>query len=196
MRVVDGLLYVGLQRIDRPAGWVPDPVGQIVAIDCLTEDVVDVWDVGANPSLSGSGEHLVVKHDEGVDLFSTTDGSLTAVVDDAELVGGQTTAGFAATGDSALLVTELDGADSEVWCVDLVDGGRTLLATVPQVAWRTRSAPDGTVWVLWRDHWGTPSVVEPGGIGVYDPATCEEVTDGWIAFDADPYTLGFHEVSE
>jgi len=191
-------IYVNLQLLDRDNGWAADPSAKLVKIDCATATVTGDWDVGGNPfiaSVASDPTLIQVRHDTGVQLFDTLDGSVEDVVVDTELGEGYNTIEVAFSGSSALLVAEVNWATNEIWCLDVASGALTLLDSVDQRGWSSAVAPDGNVWMLWRDHWSTPDDVEPGGVAIYDPATCSEVTSSWLSFATDPYTITFFEMA-
>jgi hypothetical protein len=196
MVLSDGSLYVALQRFDRDDSWTPHPAGVLVEIDCATGAVLEAREVATNPRLSavpGDAGTLQIGHDRGVDHLDLATGTITEVVVDADLGADVVSLGLAVSGDHALLVVEVDGFTNELWCLDLAAGTRTMLGAVDHRNWGLQTAPDGLVWALWRDHWATDSVVEEGGIAIYDPAACAEVTSDWITFGSDPYTLTFYD---
>lgn len=53
--VLDGLVFVGLQRFDREREWLPLP-GRVVAIDPVSREVVHEWTTGTSPQLTASTE--------------------------------------------------------------------------------------------------------------------------------------------
>ena len=195
--VVSGTtLYVALQRMDRDDFWTPDAVGKLAIIDCTTGTLSDDWDTGPNPRLSSLGDDkLLVRHNNGMDIYQAGgSGQPNEVIVDADLGAGYDSLDLAVGDDGlGILVTEVDFATNEIWCLDLSNGSQTLLDSVPQRNWSVTASPEGTVWALWRDHWATDMDVEPGGISVYDPATCTEVTTDWFSFGSDPVGLVFYE---
>jgi hypothetical protein len=195
---VGNTIYVALQRLDRDAGWTPDDAGKLVAIDCTTGTVTGDWDVGPNPVISAVAADptlIQIVYDGGVALFDTTAETVQNVVDDFAMGEGYDSLTAVATGEAVLLVTELNFGTNEVWCMDLLGGTQTMLTSVPQRNWETIAAPDGNVWVLWRDHWATDTEVEVGGVTVYDPVTCTEVTSTWMSFGSDPSSLAFFDAA-
>jgi len=196
---VGDTVYTVLQKFDRDNGWAADPAGTLLAIDCATGTVTDDWAVGSNPRLSpvqGEPTKLQIRHAAGVSMFDTVSEQLDEVVVTSDLGANYETLALAVSGDHAILVAEVDFADNEVWCLDLVAGTDTLLTTVPHRNYGAFAAPDGTVWSLWRDHWATDMAVEDGGVTVYDPVSCTEVTSTWMSFASDPSALTFYEATE
>ena len=185
---IDDTVYVALERFDRGAGWVADPEGRVVAIDCASGDLVDSWITGPNPSIEPDGAGFVLRTDMGIERLDPTAGITTVAPD----LGGPTELMGVAAGDGvAVAVIERPGAPAnEVVCVDLVTAEVTPLTTESARAWSVRSGPDGRVWVLWRDHWATGEI-EVGGIAIYDPETCTEVTPAWLVFPSDPFSIAF-----
>ncbi len=187
-------LYVALERLDRDAGWVPDPTGRVLAIDCVSGAVVDEYVTGPNPDIEPAGPALAVRTDTGIQFLVPGEG-LTSVLEPDALSGAVDFLGLGAAGDAGLVVLEQGGdPGNEVWCLDLRTGARELLDTRAERAWSVRSGPDGRVWVLWRDHWATGEI-ETGGIAVYDPAACSEITDGLLVFPSDPAAIAFRSGS-
>ena len=178
-------LVVALERLDRDAGWVADPEGRVLSIDCTTH-AITAHATGANPRIDLAGDAVVARTEAGVELVTD---SVSTVVTAAELDATEIV-GVGGGDGAALVVGERDTFANEVWCVDLSSGDAELLTSTTHRAWRVYGAPDGLVWVLWRDHWAT-SEVEVGGIGVYDPVECAEVTSDWLTFPSDPSSLAF-----
>jgi len=190
---VDGTVYVSLERLDQDNGWVADPAGKLVAIDCTTGTISADWDIGANSEigLSDDASVIEIRHAAGVSLFDTGAGAADEAIADADLGENYDSLAFTLVGDVALIVAEVNWATNEVWCLDMASGDTTLLTSVPQRGWAANAAPDGTVWVAWIDHWATPDDVEAGGIAIYDPAACTEVGSAWMSFASDPITFAF-----
>jgi hypothetical protein len=196
---VGDTLYVALQRFDRDDNWVADPVGKLVEVDCTNGTVGSSWDIGRNPwirSVPGEPTKIEIRHAGGIDVFDTDGATTTQVVVDSALGAEYVSVGIGFSGTNAILVAEVDWSTNEIWCLNLAAGTSTMLASVPQRNWAVTTAPDGNVWVLWRDHWATDSEVEAGGIAIYDPATCTELGEEWIDFDADPADLVFYKQGE
>ncbi len=184
--VLGDTLYVALNRMDRDGGWVADPVGKVVAVDCAARQVVDSWDTGPNPQIVGDGERLLVVTDVGVQALHPTAGVEPLLLNETL---GQTVLGIAGYGDALLAVSEDGEGLNSLFCVDR-DGEWSLLSSTSSRAWALRTAPDGRVWVLWRDHWIT-SPIDPGGISIVDAAACVEDSDGPIPLPADPIDVAF-----
>ena len=191
--VQDGeMLYVGLQRLDTTTDfWDADPVGKVLAIDCVTEQVVDEWDTGPNPFVSGwagAPLRLLVKTNNGVEIIDTTTSTPVAIFD--AMTEGGSVNGAAASGDTAMFVFE-SWADNRntVKCYDVSDASTTDLESNTSWALNLKAAPDGSVWGVWRDHWATGDA-DPHGLAIYDPATCSASGD-WIAFAAEPLDVAF-----
>jgi hypothetical protein len=192
--VIDETMYVALERMDRDAGWVPDPTGRVLAIDCASATIVEDFVTGPNPDIEPAGDAIAIRTDEGVQLLVPGQG-VTDVLETADFGTTVDLVGLGASDRAGLLVLEQGGeAANEVWCVDLDTGARELLASREERAWSVRSGPGGRVWVLWRDHWATGDV-EAGGIGIYDPTACGEVGDGLLVFPTDPSAIAFRSGS-
>lgn len=183
-------LFVALERLDRDAGWVPDPAGRVLAIDCVSGDVLEEFVTGPNPDIEPAGDALAVRTDGGIQLLVPGQG-LTTALDPADVGVDVDFVGLGAVERAGLLVLEQGGAAAnEVWCLDLDTGDRQLLTTRTERAWSVRSGPDGRVWVLWRDHWATGDI-EAGGIGLYDPVACAMAHDELLVFPTDPAAIAF-----
>ena len=196
---VGDMLYVGLQRFDRisdPNGWwIADPVGKVVEIDCVTQSVTRDWDVGANPMIKGGPDGMIiVKHDAGVNVVMPAEDTVFDVAIDADLPVGTATVDAAASTLGAMHAVEVNWAANQIWCVDVDEGTSTMLLESDSRVWSLTAAPDGMIWALWVDHWGTTEVTEAAGIGVYDPATCTEMTTEWMTFASPPSELSFHNL--
>ncbi len=194
-----GRLYVGLQRLNRNDGWIAEATGTVVEVDCSSLEITASWAVGANPrisALAGSASLLQVVHDGGVQRLDPDGGTVTELFVGSDF--GDTTEILAVegTGAQVLVATEVDWATNELWCVDLESEDRSLLASFEHRNWGLQRDPQGRVWALWRDHWATGAEVELGGIGIYDPATCTEVTEEWVRFASDPAALAFYSPSD
>jgi hypothetical protein len=192
---IDDMLYVGLQRMDRTGEWwAADPVGKVVEIDCAGQSVVRDWDVGSNPMIKPAPSDMVlVKHDGGVQLVDPVAGVTFDLMVDATLPAGTVTVDAAGTYLGAIHGVEIDWSTNQLWCVDTETGVSALLGDFDQRLWSLDAAPDGMIWALWLDHWATDPV-EDGGVAVYDPNSCTDVTPEWMSFAADPGSLSFHNI--
>ena len=191
--VQDGdILYIGLQRLDTTTDyWDADPVGKVIAIDCTTEQVVDDWDTGPNPFLSGwpgAPFRLLVKTNDGVEIIDPAADSWEFVFDAAS--EGGSINGAAASGDTAMFVFESWADNSNVVkCFDARDGTTTDLESQTSWALNLKAAPDGSVWGVWRDHWATADA-DLHGLAIYDPESCSALGE-WISFAAEPLDVAF-----
>jgi len=179
----DGVLYVGLQRLDRNAGWVADPVGKVVAIDCETEAITGSWDAPSNLEVFVADEEIYAL---GGGVLTRFDGSAFVASSILDALPSSPIA-LAAAADGWVVVTETEQGANTVWCVDPA-GQVTELESPDTRAWTAAVDPAGRAWVGFRDHWITGDV-EPGGIGIYDPVTC--VREQWIATESDPIDIAF-----
>lgn len=185
MVALDGALYVGLQRFDRDAGWVADPIGKVVSIDCGTQEVLESWDTRGNVSVFLYDGAVHARGDGGVQRLSG--GAFTDVLLDSEL-GDDPILGIAAGGQGWVVATENEtsGANT-LWCVEPGEAP-TELESPDTRAWGFAVDPAGNAWVSWRDHWMTAEV-EVGGVGIYDSAACEKLDS--ITFSSDPFDVAF-----
>jgi len=193
---IDDMLYVGLQRMDRSGEWwTADPVGKVVEIDCASQTVTRDWDVGTNPVIKAApSEMVLVKHDGGVQLVDPVADVIFDLMVDATLPSGTATLDAAGTHLGAIHGVEVNSSTNQLWCVDTETGVSTLLGAFDQRLWSLHAAPDGMIWALWLDHWGTTEIVEDGGVAVYDPSSCTDVSPEWMSFASDPGSLSFHNM--
>jgi hypothetical protein len=198
-------LYAGLQRMDRDAGWQPDPEGgRVVEIDCVDRQVSRWWDTGANVMVhrvpDRDGEMLVVEGalfdldyqmmlDGGIrELVLTDDAPGPLQLTEVEL-GGNIVAFAAGGGGVGLLALNVDEVH-HLLCVDLVTWETTALwqttSWIPEIQVNDRDQ----AFVPLRSGPADPGA--PGGIAVIDLATCTDLTSGdLITFSLQPYSVGF-----
>ena len=190
----NGALYVALQRLDQDNYWTPDPEGRILRIDCADLTVNGEFTVGPNPvlhALAEYGTEIIVKTDLGLEIFDFAAGTVTPGLDEADMGAGYDLVDAAFGPQGAIMAFEVDWATNELWCMGTTDPTPVLLDSFPQRNWGLHVDPNGMIWSLWRDHWATDTEVEPGGVAVYDPATCTEISPQWFSFADDPSDLVF-----
>jgi hypothetical protein len=170
LRVVDGQLYVSVQRLDRRAagGWTPAGPGRLLQIDTDSLSVVAAYDVGENPFVTEGADGLVVLSG----IYFQPDGVLSVFdpLDGVEDVLTEVDVGID-FGDQAVGVAV--GTSFEV-------GGDSVVGCWADGDWReaTRSAAwfsdavamDGRALLAARQSWGGAG--EPG-LWVVDPADCQ-----------------------
>jgi hypothetical protein len=155
-------LAVGLQRLRRTAGWLPDATGQVAVVDCAAATVRDVWPVGPNPTLRGP-DPLVVISEGAASTLDPENGTLANLGDDADLVDGQV--------DAAGAVWIARDGEAHAWrCVD-ADGSEIAGPWIDRYITDVALAPDGTAWISARPPWSDP--LAPGGVIVVERDTCE-----------------------
>lgn len=158
--VMGDRLLVGLQRLRRQAGWVPDE-GRIAVIDCATRTLVDTWSVGPNPVLRANPldpASVLVLHDEGVD--AVTEGSPEPLWD-GRLVDLDVRPG-------AVVSIARAGSDHTIRCATELGGDWTLGET--RASYMADVLLHGDAWIANRRGWEDPSVA--GGLLRLDPTSC------------------------
>lgn len=183
----DGL-YVGLQRLDRQAGWAPRG-GRVVRLDGD-----EWWEVGPNPKVyahPGDPSSVVVLSG----AFFTPDGALEVVgpggarrvvVDEATL--GYDLGGFAGVGDAGVILgVDFDvNGPSRIDCVDLATGAVTAGRT--DEGWFVDAVAGGDrVYVASRTGWAGTRRDE---VLVVTPETCD-ISVLSSEFTLDPFGLAF-----
>ncbi len=206
MVVLGGLLYVGLQRMDRDAGWQPDPDGgRVLEIDCETREVLRDWETGPNVVL-----HVHPDRDDALmlvegamfdlDFEMLLDGGVRELMLDDEApgplrlteadLGGNIVAFGAGSSGLGLLALNADEVH-HLLCVDLSTWSTTeVLETtswVPDIRVNDRDQ----AFVLLRS--GPADLEAPGGIAVVDLTDCTDLTAGeLISFSLQPYSVAFY----
>jgi len=202
MALVDGRLFVTVQRLDRRRGFVPTGPSRLVVIDVATDAVVgQVVLFGTNPFGDASG---IVREPETGRLVLATSGSLYTVGDgglervdpttlqaegrffvDELTLGGNVldflllspTKGYAVLQDAdlrnRLVAFDPSGASPP----------RTLLsrdAYLPDVV----LGPDGLLWLA-------DQTLSAPGIHLFDPATDREILKRPLNVGLPPFSIGF-----
>ena len=200
-----GRLYAGLQRMDRDAGWQPDPDGgRVVEIDCDTRAVTRSWTTGSNTMVhrmpGQDGGLFVVEGalfdpdyqmllDGGVRELTLTDDSPGPLQLTEVELGGNIVAFAAGGGGVGLLALNVDEVH-HLLCVDLASWQTTALwqttSWIPEIQVNDRDQ----AFVPLRSGPADPGA--PGGIVVVDLANCTDHTgDDLIAFSLQPYSVEF-----
>jgi hypothetical protein len=191
--MLEDLVYVGLQRLDRPEAWTPLPDG--LALGLLPDGtVLSEVVLGPNPKLSldpRGGALLALTGD-----WSFPDGALVRYdpsTDSVQTLLTEQELGFDLGGAAGLghhLV--LLGADfvvpgpSRLACYDLDTGALTLGRQ--DSAWPVEAvAGDDAVYVAVRMGWGGEMARE---VWKVDPVTCEDELFA-DAFTLDPFALAW-----
>ena len=161
MALVDGLLFVAIQRIDRALYWTPVPPSYLAVVDTATNDIVDVDPVAPGVQgveLTGTNPYteLLVDEDQGLiyvgesGQWGVADGGVEAV-DPAAL----TALGFVST------EAQLGG---DIYDFTLPLGGRAHAVVAV-------SAPDWEQFCVsfdWETGTKLQDVWRPGGYDVMD----------------------------
>lgn len=184
----DGVLYVALQRFDRDAGWVADPVGKVVAINCGEDEVATSWDVRSNSTLRAFGGDIWAVASGGIQRLGA--GGFLDEWSDADVGGDPIVAASPGEGGWLVVSEAADGANT-VWCLNPSAFAPTELETVDTRAWTSKTDPTGQVWIAFRDHWATADV-EPGELVTYGVDPCARV--GSVDLGSDPITAAFVEL--
>ncbi len=190
MAVLDGRLFVALQRYRRDDGWT-STAGRIVEVDPATHVVVAHWETGPSPVLHATEAGLWVRTgawfllDGALAPFDPDDGPGPARWTEEQL-------GWELV-DVALL------ADGGAFVIGYTAEGEHLLACAsdtgePQVLEYTTAAPwsvvaddAGRAWVAIRSGWLDPTA--GGGLALYDIVGCAPVVDDWIRLSLEPFSM-------
>lgn len=206
MVMLGGMLYVGLQRMDRNEGWQPAPDGgRVVEIDCFERQVTRDWVTGPNVVLH--------RHPDRDDALMLVEGAMFDSEYEMLLDGGIRELVLTEEEPGPLLLTEAElggnivafgagGSGLGVLALN-VDEVHYLLC-VDLAAWTTTEVIETTSWVpqfgvndrdqafaLLRSGPADPGA--PGGIAVIDLTDCTDLTDGeLISFSLQPYSVAFY----
>ena len=194
MRVVDGRLYVGLQRLNREDGWRSEG-GVVVEVDCAQRIVQRHWPVGGSATLVGTpidGE-LLVSHTAhggtpaGLSRLRLPEGELKLVME----TPGEHVTGLATQDDRALAISLAeDGMSYAVSCVDLALGSVTSRESTPRYLTSVAGNDRGEAWVSAGPSWLDPTA--DSGLFVYDIEDCRLKNDAPIALSLHPFSVGFY----
>ncbi|MBT3217905.1 MAG: hypothetical protein HN348_02330, partial [Proteobacteria bacterium] len=189
--VVDGLLYVGLQRLKRLEEWVSYE-GRIVAIDPASHQVVDEWVVGPNPRIFAhpwQSHSLVVLTglwDETVGAFSVLDlgtGEITDLATEADLGVHLSLYGEDAHGHALLVGGDIEG-EHKLFCWDWASLTMTTALSTSAYLRDLQVNSRGEAYLAIR---GWNASDDESGVMVFDVAACTELTDEWLSFELPPY---------
>lgn len=195
--VLDDTLYVGLENQDETWTGID---GQVIAIDCASEQVSGSWPVGGNATISLAGDTLVARWGNwyNPDYSVAIDGEVgvldpdsgfSAKLSEEELDLNLQSVAFNDEGFGVLLGTSTDGTDSySVHCVDVSDWSMTKLADMDEFVSDAVANSEGEIWLATRPHW-----INGGEGGIYriDPKACAFVGDP-IATTLPPSALTFY----
>ena len=175
---VDGMLYVGLNRLNRDGGWVDDG-GMVVEVDCDTEEATRAWDVGGNTQVhawEGSGKVLATaraydQDPSGLYVIDPAQGTVSNLID----TGVESLSSIAAFEDAAIAISlASDYSSYDVHCIDLTTGDLTTLEQTTSYLTSARANDLGEAWITASNSWIDPKA--PSGLFVYDIASCSSLT--------------------
>jgi hypothetical protein len=166
LEVVDGRLFVGLQRMRRDEGWVAASPGQVAEVDCDARALVELHDVGPNPVLRRAGDQLAVVALDGVWSLDPVSGAL-----DGPWWTGEGVVDLDIGADGRVALVARDGSDHAVGCAEALGGapawGTPLASYLPDVL-----VDDGVAWVAARRGWEDPTLA--GALLRFDLDTCSQ----------------------
>jgi len=194
MVVVNGDLYVALERLNRDDGWSDDG-GMVVQVDPSLRAVTKAWAVGPSPIVYAhptDSTKLMVRTGlyaqavGGLRVLDPTQDAPDPLLVDASALG-YGIAGYAAASTGAgIIVGEHSDATYTLGCV--APDGTVTDVYGPTADWLTNPAGDdrGRAWVAVRSVSGT------SGLLVVDLATCSVVNDTLVQTDLPPYRIAFY----
>jgi hypothetical protein len=181
--VLDGTLYVGLQRMARTgATWTPNG-GRVLAVDCATGLAGQAWPAGANTRLHGAWEERPLASGgawgelpAGIYTIDPAAGRSRALIDMSGT--GHAVIDVAVAGDHALIVTLADDlSGSSVWCADLRAGRLEELERTTSYLTSASANDRGEAWVTAHWGWVDPELSE-AGLLIYDIEGCARLNPG------------------
>ncbi len=178
LAVLNGHLYVALQRLNRQQGWTSAAGGRLLEVDCATWAVTESWAVGPNPTLAHAPGGLWVLAEDGVWPF---DGSAVGEELPGDPDGGWVTS-VSWEGEAGAFVAR-DGDEHRVGCLG-VDGSWTRGFVSSRYLVEVAVA-QGAAWVAARRGWQQPEVA--GALLRVDLATCAAA--GEVATRLAPYSV-------
>ena len=182
--VLGGALHVGLQRLDRLAGWVSE-AGAVAVVDCDTAEVVDLWEVGPNPVIRPlDADRLLVLAEDGLSVLRPADGALEGPLE-VDLDGMAVV--DAGVHEGVALVVARDAAEHGLWCVDLERWSAAPLGTWTNYLPSVEVDEDGFGWVAVRPGWEDPDA--GGGVMRVHLPSCELRTDPWLPMALTPFSV-------
>ncbi len=190
----EGRLYLGLERLDRSAGWI-DAGGFVLEVDCEARAITREWEGPANTNVEGwpEGDGLLVRgrawgeRAGGVYRFDPEQG-LSPLV---EVVEGEV-AGIAAVG-SDLIYTTLaeDNSSYGIHCADLSTGQSREVDRRTEYLADIAASPTGEAWIAAHWGWNDPEGSSPG-VFRWDIASCEPIEpDQPLQFSLAPSSIAF-----
>ncbi len=199
-------LYVGLERLDRDGEvWLPAPGGgAVLEVDCAAREVVREWATGPNVKVQAhpwrDDALLLIEGvlfetwnvpalDGGVRTLDLTSGALGAVDLDEQAIG-ENIVGVAADAQGRGVLVSAGSETHTIHCLDMTDWSVETAAVTDYFIPEVRSNDRGEAWLPMRAGPADPGT--PGGIAVYDLASCEERAGGLIGFSLDPFSVAFY----
>ena len=192
--MVNGLLYAGLQRLNRDDNW-QSVGGEVVEIHCEDEAVNRSWAVGANTRIkeSTNGADLLVVAEENAGelggVWRLTPDQEPALERLASATNDSTFIDVGAT-DTHLVIARHDTFNTYgLSCLSLESGEMSPVVELDSFITDLAMSPDGKAWVATRPHWETPSA--SAGIEILEPTTCDRQGLQPITTELPPYSLDF-----
>lgn len=187
--VYEDRVYAALQRLDRDDAWRDDG-GLVVAINPVSFEVEQTWQVGPNPNLAlRRAGGLLVR----TGLYLRAEGGVRVLAPDTDTLHPY----FLSALDEGVAITSYvereDGRgffigehaedDYALYCWD----GTQVIEAAASVAWPSDLAldPRGRAWVSHRGLQGVE------GVSVWDPVTCAPLLDAPLATALAPYSIAF-----
>jgi hypothetical protein len=194
MALVDGRVFVALQRFDRPDSWAPQ-AGRLVEVDPVAGVVVGSVEVGLSPRLharSSDPQTAVVV----TGTFGQPDGALS-VFDGAfmrdvvtEQALGADMGAYAETESTGVLLGSdfaLDGM-ARLWCIDWATE-RILEGPIQAAGYADVVTGAGLAWVAVRRGWGGG---ESSGVMRINLDTCA-MEGALLHTDLEPFSLAWND---
>ena len=172
MVVVDDQLFVGLQRLDRNAGFTPlDSI--VLQVDCATQTVTNSWEVGQNIELIEWDDDVAMvsqdSNSNNAGIFTLSDTNWTRIWS----TEGSMSSTVYADGQIFYSSLSADQTQYTLHCVNMDTG--TVTVSEPWSEYITDLLIiDGVGWVGAHWGWSDPSNSSPGLYQVYlDTCTVE-----------------------
>ncbi len=190
----EGMLYAGLNRLDRDQGWI-DAGGAVVEIDCAARAATRSWAAGGNTTVHpwpDSGKLLVLARAFGDDPGGVY--ALDPAADSLEhllSVEGEELTHIGAVGDQALATSlATDWSHNAHHCIDLAEAALRSSETTDSYITAMASNDRGEAWVALGVSWMDPHA--PTGLMVYDIAGCSALSEQPIGLSLYPVGIDFH----
>lgn len=194
LAALGGKLYIGLERLDRSAGW-SDAGGVVLEVDCEARSISREWAAPANANVAPwpGGEGLLVtgrawgELAAGVYTFTPEGGLVLAVpVSEGEV------AGVAASGSSLVFTTLAEDYSSYgIHCADLGSGSSTEIDRREEFLADLVASPTGEAWIAAHWGWNDSDAATPG-LFRWDIASCAAIdADRPLRFSLAPSSLTF-----